>query len=78
MTDIFISYASEDRERAGKLAQAFGAMGWSVWWDRRIIVGQAFDQTIERELEAAKSIVMLDLAILSAEIARCFCAGSQS
>lgn len=59
MTDIFISYASEDRERAGQLAQAFGAMGWSVWWDRRIIVGQAFDQTIEHELEAAKSIVVL-------------------
>ena len=59
MTDIFISYASEDRERAGKLAQAFGAMGWSVWWDRRIIVGQAFDQAIERELKAAKSIVVL-------------------
>jgi hypothetical protein len=59
VTDIFISYASEDRERAGKLAQAFGTMGWSVWWDRRIIVGQAYDQTIERELEAARSIVVL-------------------
>jgi TIR domain len=59
VTDIFISYASEDRERAGKLAEAFGAMGWSVWWDRRIIVGQAYDQTIERELEAARSIVVL-------------------
>jgi hypothetical protein len=59
VSDIFISYASEDRERAGKLAQAFGAMGWSVWWDRRIIVGQAYDQTIERELETARSIVVL-------------------
>ena len=59
MTDIFISYASEDRDRAGKLAQAFGTMGWSVWWDRRIIVGQVFDQTIEHELEAAKSVVVL-------------------
>ena len=59
MTDIFISYASEDREYAGKLAQAFSAMGWSVWWDRRIIVGQTFDQTIERELAAAKSVVVL-------------------
>jgi hypothetical protein len=59
VADIFISYASEDRERAGKLAHALGEMGWSVWWDRRIIVGQAFDQTIEREREAAKSIVVL-------------------
>jgi hypothetical protein len=59
VTDIFISYASEDRERAGRLAQAFGAVGWSVWWDRRIIVGQAFDQAIERELGAAKCVVVL-------------------
>jgi TIR domain len=59
MVDIFISYAREDSERASKLAQAFGAMGWSVWWDRRIIVGQRYDQTIERELEAAKSVVVL-------------------
>lgn len=59
MADIFISYANQDRERAGKLAVAFGAMGWSVWWDGRIIVGQAFDETIERELASAKSVVVL-------------------
>jgi hypothetical protein len=34
-------------------------MGWSVWWDRRIIVRQCYDQGIERELEAAKSVVVL-------------------
>jgi hypothetical protein len=59
MADIFISYASEDRECAGKAARAFGAMGWSVWWDRRIIVGQSYDRIIEQELEAAKSVVVL-------------------
>ena len=59
MTDVFISYASEDRDRAGKLAGALGALGLSVWWDRRIVTGQVFDQVIERELETAKSIVVL-------------------
>ena len=59
MTDVFISYASEDRERAAELARALGALGWSVWWDRKIIAGQAFDHAIERELEAAKSVVVL-------------------
>lgn len=59
MTDVFISYASEDRDRAGKLASALSAFNWSVCWDRKIIIGQAFDQAIEHELETAKSVVVL-------------------
>ena len=59
MTDIFISYASEDRARAGQFAAAFEARGWAVWWDRRIVPGQAFDAAIEQALEAAKCVVVL-------------------
>lgn len=59
MTDIFISYAREDRARAARLANALEACGWSVWWDRKIIAGQSFDEAIERELEAAKRILVL-------------------
>ena len=59
MTDIFISYAREDRARAARLANALEASGWSVWWDRKIIAGQSFDEAIERELEAAKRILVL-------------------
>lgn len=59
MTDVFISYASEDREQARKLASVLEAYGWSVWWDRKIKAGQTFDQIIEHELETAKSVVVL-------------------
>jgi len=59
MADIFISYANEDRERAGRLANALESCGWTVWWDRKIIAGQAFDQAIERQLETAKCVVVL-------------------
>ena len=59
MTDIFISYASEDRDRARTIASALQARGWSVWWDRDIKTGQAFDQAIEHELDTAKRVVVL-------------------
>ena len=59
MTDVFISYASEDRIRAKKLAEALEAKGFSVWWDRNIIAGQTYDEVIERELETATSVVVL-------------------
>ncbi|WP_166365335.1 toll/interleukin-1 receptor domain-containing protein [Pseudomonas akapageensis] len=59
MADVFISYASEDRERAAQLASTLGEFGWSVWWDRKIIPGQAFDHVIEHELESARSVIVL-------------------
>jgi TIR domain len=59
VADVFISYASEDRETAQELARAIGETGRSVWWDRKIIAGQAFDQIIENELDTAKSVVVL-------------------
>jgi hypothetical protein len=59
MEDIFISYASDDRERARLFAEAFAARGWSVWWDRHIVPGEAFDTRIEQALDAARCVVVL-------------------
>ena len=63
MADIFISYASEDRQRAGALAETLGARGWSVWWDREIPLGQSFDEVIERALAGAKCVIVLWSAV---------------
>jgi hypothetical protein len=59
MADVFISYSSKDRDRARTLAIALADLGWSVWWDREILTGQAFDHAIERELDCAKCVVVL-------------------
>jgi TolB-like protein/Tfp pilus assembly protein PilF len=58
MSDIFIGYARKDREHIEKLAAAIEAAGHSVWWDQRVIGGSEFSKDIERELEAAKAVVI--------------------
>jgi len=59
MSDIFISYAREDRPRAEAIAKALEAHGWSVWWDRNIRVGETFRRVIREEIKKARSVVVL-------------------
>lgn len=59
MSDIFISYASADRERAKIIAHALEKKDWSVWWDRKIPPGKTFAQVIKEALDGAKCIVVL-------------------
>jgi hypothetical protein len=59
MSDLFLSYAREDRECAESFAGALKNRGWTVWWDRRIQVGRSFSAEIERELDAAPCVLVL-------------------
>lgn len=59
MADIFISFASEDRSRVEPLAKALNEQGWSVWWDRRIMVGESFEDVIEQALDKAKCVIVV-------------------
>lgn len=58
MTDVFLSYDSEDRERVQPLVDAIQRAGFSVWWDREIGVGSRFGQEIERQLDDARCVVV--------------------
>ena len=59
MKDIFLSYASADRERASRLVETLEAAGLTVWWDRELAVGQSYDEAIQRQLERSRCVVVL-------------------
>ncbi len=58
MADIFVSYATEDRDRIRPLVEALQAEGWSVWWDRNLVAGPSFDEKIEEAIDAARCVVV--------------------
>jgi TIR domain/Domain of unknown function (DUF4062) len=59
MTDIFISYAEEDREVARKISQLFEDGGWSVWWDRKIPAGKTWRNVLEEAMQNMRCMVVL-------------------
>lgn len=59
MADIFLSYNEQDRDTVSRLAQTLQAVGWTVWWDRRIPAGQTWRSVLERELQSMHCMVVL-------------------
>lgn len=52
MSDIFLSYAREDQERAKSVVDALKSKGRSVFFDPKIVPGQTWDQ-MQKDLDAA-------------------------
>ncbi|MBX9637851.1 SUMF1/EgtB/PvdO family nonheme iron enzyme [Nitrosomonas sp.] len=59
MSDIFIGYSSSDSAIAERLVQRFQEEGWQVFIDRQTLVGRKWHKEIERELHAARAVVVL-------------------
>jgi formylglycine-generating enzyme required for sulfatase activity len=59
MADIFVSYKREDRPFVAKLVALFEARQWSVWWDSRLGAGEQWDAEIERQLHAARCVIVI-------------------
>jgi TolB-like protein len=57
--DVFLSYNREDQAVAKRFAEAFGAVGLSVWWDVTLRSGEAYDKITEDALRSAKAVVVL-------------------
>lgn len=58
ITDVFISYKAEDRRRVQPLVQALQADGLAVWWDEHIGAGDAWRETIEKQLDTARCVLV--------------------
>ena len=59
MADVFLSYARQDEAVARRIAKALDADGLSVWWDSDLPAHRAYSDVIERELEQARTVVVL-------------------
>ena len=59
MSDIFISYAREDRAKAEILVKRLTSEGFLVWWDPNIRFGTDFLEVIKKKLNKAKCVIVL-------------------
>ena len=58
MADCFLSYARPDQGRATTVAEGIEASGRSLWWDQRLTAGDDYGLVIEREIDAARCVVV--------------------
>jgi CheY-like chemotaxis protein len=56
--DLFLSYSRQDVTKIEILAEILQQYGWSVWWDRHIKTGNAFDKVIEQALTNARGVIV--------------------
>lgn len=59
MSDVFISYARSTAKQADRIADALRRHGHDVWRDTQLQAHQSFRKTIEEELCAARSVLVL-------------------
>lgn len=59
-TDVFISYASEDREWVGRLIRALGKRDLKVWYDQEVLrPGDRLKENIDPETQGAAVAVVI-------------------
>jgi hypothetical protein len=59
MADIFIIYSQVDRELVEKLAKFLTENGYEVWWDTRLVGGEAYRRLIPEKLAEAKAAIVI-------------------
>ena len=59
MSDIFVSYKSEDRKRVEPIVDALIAEGFSVWWDVQIEAGTDWRERIKQALQSSACVLVV-------------------
>jgi hypothetical protein len=59
VADVFISYSQARRDLTEALAADLEAQGYTVWWDTKLIAGKRFTEVINRELDAARAVIVI-------------------
>jgi hypothetical protein len=59
MSDVFISYAHEDRPIAVRLAEDLSARGSKVFFDRDLVPGEEWSSRLAQELKRAKYVLVI-------------------
>jgi len=56
--DVFISYKRQERSEIGAIAERLGELKLRVWFDADMRSGSAFDREIDRQVRAAKAVLV--------------------
>jgi hypothetical protein len=59
MSDVFVSYATPDRDHVTPVVAALKARGWTVFWDRDLPPGKSWDDVLHRRLQDSRCVVVL-------------------
>jgi hypothetical protein len=59
MKRVFVSYKTEDRDRAGQIVRILRDANLDVWWDQDISPGERWRQSIEENLAASELCLVL-------------------
>ena len=59
MARVFVSYSRDDRQIVRELVRFIEQHGHSVWWDRDVPVGSAYEERIERALNECDVVVVV-------------------
>ena len=59
MSDVFLSYSHQDRERVRPVVALLEAQQWAVWWDRTLLPGQRWEDELRERLRNCRAVVVI-------------------